>query len=120
MTSKFLTVSSRLLFLGLTVCLLASPMQAEEKTFELDAAATPCPEPAPAPVAKYCTGKYVNSAGTEVIITLGCPNATDPCVCSATGVSCGGSTYTVGNMTLVGGSCGQVFPQATTNPSSGT
>ena len=56
---------------------------------------------------KYCSGKYTSSTGTEIIVTVGCPNAEDTCTCGADGVSCGGRTATVGNMTLVSGSCAE-------------
>jgi hypothetical protein len=72
------------------------------------------PSPGPTPnYPKYCEGKYVNGS-TEAIITVGCPNATDVCVCSNGGVTCGSKSQQVIGMTLVSGSCKQTFAPGST------
>ena len=99
------------MFLGLACFLvsLTTPAFAQESAqacgnlFE-DAVGNPTPA-----YPKYCQGKYVTLQGTETIITVGCPKLTDSCTCGSDGVHCGGNHHQVGNMTLVAGSCKEIW-----------
>jgi hypothetical protein len=44
-----------------------------------------------APATNYCQGTF-KSGGTDTIVTVQCPSATDTCECSNTGVKCGSTT----------------------------
>ena len=95
-------------FAGLLVCVLSTtPVLTQEISFD-EAVATPSWVSMPV-YPKYCEGKYVAPGGTESIVTVGCLNESDNCICANDGVTCGSRSSPVGGMTLVSGSCKQTF-----------